>query len=78
LINLIFISFQNKLRIRHLRAEPLSPAKSFSVGLDPLLEQVGTIFVKQSNIGSADCSFDIRLYLTTLGQARKYIETCGT
>jgi hypothetical protein len=24
------------------------------------------------------CAFDIRLYLTPLGQARQFIETCGT
>ncbi len=28
--------------------------------------------------GHTACAFDIRLYLTPLGQARQFIETCGT
>jgi hypothetical protein len=27
---------------------------------------------------STACAFDIRLYLTPLGQAKQFIETCGT
>jgi hypothetical protein len=30
------------------------------------------------NIYSTACTFDIHLYLTPLGQARQFIETCGT
>ncbi len=29
------------------------------------------------NIVNTVCAFDIRLYLTPLGQARQFIETCG-
>ncbi len=33
-------------------------------------------FVKKHK--STACAFDIRLYLTPLGQARQFEETCGT
>jgi hypothetical protein len=44
---------------------------------------VSLLFFKQSrvnfnNILCTACAFDIRLYLTPLGQARQFIETCGT
>ncbi len=33
---------------------------------------------KENVIVPTACAFDIHLYLTPLGQARKFIETCGT
>ncbi len=42
-------------------------------------KEIVTIYIaRESKNRNTACLFDIRLYLTPLGQARQFIETCGT
>ncbi len=52
---------------------PLHPYDQFMIALSAAATEVGITGEEHSAF-----VFDIRLYLTPLGQARQFIETCGT